>query len=133
MPWFESKLEGLPEAVAAFERVGRTFGPAGIQEVRDELLECAEFTATWAKSFVRVRSGRLERAIQAGLFRNRSLAASFVRVDYKKAPHAHLVEYGTRHSAARPYFKKAEEVAGPLILARLERKAAGMLNRSGCE
>ena len=48
-------------------------------------------------------TGRLKKSPVAKRYGNVAIAG----VDRKKAPHAHLVEFGTSHSAAHPYFRPA--------------------------
>lgn len=56
------------------------------------------------------RTGKLRESIVAGGFKKKQgkPVAAFVRVDRKKAPHAHLVEFGARAGAmpANPFFAR---------------------------
>ena len=53
-------------------------------------------------------TGNLKRSVEASAFKPRidKPTAAFVRVSHSIAPHAHLVEFGTSHSEANPFFKR---------------------------
>ena len=130
-PWFvELQVEGVKETIDRFERLRKAFGESGREELRDTLLENAGILKQWIETFMpRPVTGRLARSIGIGLYRN-PITASFVRVDYKIAPHAHLVEYGTSHSAAHPFFRRGIETAWPMILQNIERKTQYVIERA---
>ena len=130
-PWFvDVQIEGVKETTDRFERLRKALGDAGREELRDTLLENAEILKRWIETFMpRPVTGRLARSVGVGLYR-KPIVASFVRMDYKIAPHAHLVEYGTSHSAAHPYFRRGIETAWPMILQNIERKTEYVIARA---
>jgi len=52
------------------------------------------------------RGGNLKRSVVAKKFRSKGKSVAFVGIDYRVAPHAHLVENGTIHSAPNPFFTR---------------------------
>lgn len=100
------EVEGLDRAIA---KVRSLASALEAQEVEKVLLKGAQIVQREAKLRVRVKSGRLKSSIKARISkrRGRMVAGAFSAVDYKRAPHAYLVEYGTRHSRAKPYFRPA--------------------------
>lgn len=113
------QVEGLDEAVRRVQSLMYALEAKevekvlekGMREVRDE-----------AKRRVPVRTGLLKSAIKAriGKRRGRFVANAFAAVDYKKAPHAYLVEYGTRHSQAKPYFRPAWDAKKDEVKKQIE-------------
>jgi len=100
------QVEGLDEAV---RRVRSLTSSLEAKEVEQVLVKGMRVVRDEAKQRVPVRTGLLKSAIKAriGKRRGKFVASAFAAVDYKKAPHAYLVEYGTRHSQAKPYFRPA--------------------------
>ena len=124
------RVEGIKEATDRFERLRKALGDSGREELRDELLANADVMKRWIETFMpRPVTGRLARSVGVGLYR-KPIVASFVRMDYKIAPHAHLVEYGTSHSAAHPFFRRGIETAWPMILQNIERKTEYVIARA---
>ena len=124
------RVEGIKETTDRFERLRKALGDSGREELRDELLANAEVLKRWMDTYMpRPVTGRLARSIGVGLYR-KPIVASFVRADYKIAPHAHLVEYGTSHSAAHPFFRRGIETAWPMILQNIERKTQYVIERA---
>jgi hypothetical protein len=107
-------------------------GPKGREEFKDEAVSCAEFLQQWMRSYIHNVTGRLSRAIEAGAYRA-EIPAAYLRVDYNIAPHAHLVEFGTVHMGAKSYFRRGIDVAAPMILSRIERKAELIAARGGAK
>lgn len=56
-------------------------------------------------------TGNLKRGVESGVYKRRpgKPVAGFVRMSYKIAPHAHLVEFGARggEMPANPFFRRA--------------------------
>lgn len=100
------EVEGLDEAV---RRVRSLTSSLEAKEVEQVLVKGMRVVRDEAKQRVPVRTGLLKSAIKAriGKRRGKFVANAFAAVDYKKAPHAYLVEYGTRRSQAKPYFRPA--------------------------
>jgi len=123
-PWWvdvQLEVKGVRECQRYFQKVRRELGPEGLAEYKTEAVESAVLIRDWMRSFVHPVTGRLERAIQSGPY-GPGVMAAFIRVDYKIAPHAHLVEYGTVKMAAKPYFRRGLEVGSGLVLMNLMRK-----------
>jgi len=99
-----SYVEGLPECLAAFEKLGGTFDGMGLEL---ELLDCAGIMRDNIKMLApydptRKKGAHLRDAIVAKTFSRQTYEqpAAFVAIDYSVfgkhgAPHAHLVEFGT--------------------------------------
>lgn len=69
--------------------------------------------ARYAESKIRAElprpvTGRLERSLESGGFKKRpgKPVAAFVRINRRIAPHAHLVAFGTVHSAPNDFFTR---------------------------
>lgn len=75
-------------------------------------------------------TGNLKRGLVAKKFQRKGESQAFVAVDYRIAPHAHLVEYGTVKTRPHPFLRpaadtKQEEVARAVekrIIAGIEKK-----------
>jgi HK97 gp10 family phage protein len=65
-------------------------------------------------------TGNLKRAIRTGIFRKqkRGSPAVFMGIDYRRGPHAHLVEYGTKRRIPRKYSVLKFEIDGQIIYVR---------------
>ena len=87
-------IEETPEALAEV----RTRLLAGLEAAAAEL----EYTA---KAETPVKSGALQGTVHTKL--NEKVGALYLVAGGKGAPHAHLVEYGTRFAAANPFMKRA--------------------------
>lgn len=79
------------------------------KEVKKVLLEGARIIRDDAKKRVRKKTGTLRKAIRAKAFRNshKTTPGAFAAVDRKKAPHGHLVEFGTVNAPPHPYMRPA--------------------------
>jgi hypothetical protein len=125
-------IVGVAECEAALNRLRETVTVRGKQEMQTEALSCAQTLQRWIQAEIHDVTGRLSRGVQAGAYRG-NIPAAFVRVDYKIAPHAIIVEWGTSKMAARPYFRPGIAAASEMILRRLERKATELALRGGAE
>jgi HK97 gp10 family phage protein len=104
------RLEGVTELDAALKKLAESL-PA--DKVEPILLEQANRVITEGKPITPYDPGRkkgthLRDAWQAKLLPNRlgkNPAPAIAKMNYKKAPHSALVEYGTSHSAPHPYFR----------------------------
>ena len=113
------QVDGLDEAV---RRVQSITSSLEAREVEKVLSKGMRVVRDEAKRRVPVRTGLLKSAIKAriGKRRGRFVANAFAAVDYKKAPHAYLVEYGTRHSRAKPYFRPAWDTKQAQVKKQIE-------------
>lgn len=99
------EIEGLDEAIRKLKlydgksskAIGKVISKSG-RNIRDD-----------AKSHVPMRTGTLRDSLAARFNGNR--LQSVVKADYKKAPHAHLIEYGVEASVVKPENKKALKFA----------------------
>ena len=95
------EIEGLEEAIrrlklydtASSKSLSKAISKSG-RNIRDD-----------AKSYVPIRTGTLRDSLSARFSGNR--LQSVVKADYKKAPHAHLIEYGVEASVVKPTKKQA--------------------------
>ena len=61
----------------------------------------------------------------------KNIQAAFVAMDYRKAPHAHLVEYGARGGAmpANPFFRRGVQQSKVRAFNRVAWKVGSFLDR----
>ncbi|WP_374711534.1 HK97-gp10 family putative phage morphogenesis protein [Symbiobacterium terraclitae] len=113
------QVEGLDEAV---RRVRSLTSSLEAKEVEQVLVKGMRVVRDEAKQRVPVRTGLLKSAIKAkiGKRRGKMVAGAFSAVDFKRAPHAYLVEYGTRHSRAKPYFRPAWDTKQAEVKKQIE-------------
>lgn len=104
-------IEFSIEGAAEMERLLRALGPAVASRVGDKALRAAARPiVAEAKRLVPVRTGRLKRSIAVASERRRKGDNERVVLIGVKPPAsriAHLVEFGTAHSAARPFLRPA--------------------------
>lgn len=86
-------LEGMKDVVESVQAYMTALEP---KEIEGVLLVGARIIRDKAKKLVRVKTKRLRKAIRAkvGRRRGKTHATAFAAVDRKKAPHAHLIEFG---------------------------------------
>lgn len=92
------------------ERLLKELGPRVAQRVGDAALRAgAKPIVDAAKQRVAVRSGALRDSITVVSDRRRNDDARVVLIGFKKpaSGHAHLIEFGTAHSAAKPFMRPA--------------------------
>lgn len=106
------RLEGIPELAANVNKllatVGGSKGRAVGQEVKHVLMGGALVVRDEARDLVPVRTGKLKSAIFAD-YGDPKKPDVLVGVNYRIAPHAHLVEYGARggQMPPQPYMRPA--------------------------
>lgn len=107
MPFY-IEVDGLEEAIRKVQSIVSAVEAKDVEKV---LLEGAKIVQGEAKRRAPYRTGKLRRSIKAKIGKRRSkmVAGAFAAVDFKVAPHAYLVEYGTSRMRARPYFRPAWE------------------------
>ena len=95
--------------------------------VEDGLLKIAEGLRDNIKAVTPRKTGRLKSAVRASRFRAKITGrpAVFVAMNYKKAPHAHLVEYGHRARngkfvPAHPYFRPTLDMYQGIVLNAID-------------
>lgn len=97
------RFDGLEEIEAKLSKIiNRATGTAA----KEVYLKAGMKLRDRARSMVKVKTGNLRK----GIFAARGDASKqnvIVGVNYKIAPHAHLVEYGTVRAPAHPYMRPA--------------------------
>lgn len=100
-----------------------------IEELRERMAEDkvlslfaeqARLLANEMRARVPVRTGLLRSAIFSRRGRKGESPYAIAGVSGKKAPHAHLVEFGTVKMSARPFWRPATEALGPVIVRNIE-------------
>lgn len=95
-----AKWRGIAEARKAFAKLPEVARAAANKSVDDS----RKAVVADAKARVPVLTGALKKSIGSRQDKRRAKATVFA-----KAPHAHLVEFGTVHSAAKPFMLPAAE------------------------
>jgi HK97 gp10 family phage protein len=102
------RWEGIPELTARVNKILTRFdvNKGTADGLKRALMGGALVLRDEARDLVPVKTGKLKSAIFAAYGDDRKPNV-LVGVNYNIAPHAHLVEYGTSHSAAHPYMRPA--------------------------
>lgn len=106
------RLEGIPEIAANVNKLLKTVGGDKGRKVGDEvkrvLMGGALVVRDEARDLVPVRTGKLKSAIFAA-YGDEKQPNVIVGVNYRIAPHAHLVEFGARggEMPPQPYMRPA--------------------------
>lgn len=100
------EIEGLDEAIKKLKLYDNKSSLAIARSIRKGGVNIQNN----AKSKARVKTGTLRDNIKAKMSTTKLQSA--VRVDYRKAPHAHLIEYGVAESYVKPSRKKALKING---------------------
>ncbi|MFB5622536.1 MAG: HK97-gp10 family putative phage morphogenesis protein [Nitrosarchaeum sp.] len=118
-------ISGLRELIDQFDKLSK-FADTGemeekllgrARELRNDIRRNAPRSNKWSGS-VDVKPGNLRKSIESRKFRKKvpNSPAVYVRSSKKKAPHAHLVEYGTmnfrfpKHKKVLHFIYEGEEV-----------------------
>ena len=100
-------VQGIEELEAQLKEMIRQFDK---EEVDPILIDGGKVLAAAVKSKApRGPTGNLKKGIVAKQL-NRigdNPKTAFVGINYRRAPHAHLVEFGTSHSRPHPFFRPA--------------------------
>ncbi len=113
------RIEGLAELQAKIgEIINRTTG----REVKRVYMKGALILRDRARELAPVKTGKLRSAIFAAYGKPTSPNV-LVGVNYRIAPHAHLVEFGTVHAAPHPYMRPAVSQARTAVVQTI---AAGL-------
>ena len=96
-----SRFDGIEEMQV---KLARLINSSNAPEVKRVFVRMAAIARDDIKALAPVRTGTLRNAVFAGGGRDGETNA-LVGVNYRKAPHAHLVEFGTPHSAPKPFFR----------------------------
>ncbi|MBU1567719.1 MAG: HK97 gp10 family phage protein [Proteobacteria bacterium] len=113
----DKKTKDMLKDFHSFLTVGELGFSAGI---------AADIFAEEARSRVKVKTGKLKGAIVSRINKTQAQfgekGSAYVGVDYKKAPHGHLVEYGARGGKmpAQPYIRPSIDVKQGEAIAAVE-------------
>lgn len=111
-------LDGITQAA---EENARPAAQAGIQVLYDEVL----LRVPVSKSIRKTKSGRViaPGALKASIYQTfskdnsgKGFATYHSSWNYRKAPHGHLVEFGTSRSPAHPFLRPAHDAAAARAL-----------------
>ena len=109
------KIEGVEEIQ---RNIGKVLDRATGEEIKKTYMRGAMILVREAKSIVPVLTGKLRDAIFAA-YGDPSKSNVIVGVKYKKAPHAHLVEFGTVKAGPHPYMRPAISASRSSIAATI--------------
>jgi len=101
------EIQGLDELERRIKSLRSALEAKDVEEI---LVKGARLVRDDAKRRApRGPTGNLRRGVKAkkGKRRGKMYSTAFAAMDYKVAPHAYLVEYGTSKMRARPYFRPA--------------------------
>lgn len=126
-----TKLEGLEELGQTIERMRKSVKPENVEPI---VLKAAKIikASAWGRA-PRGPTGNLQRGIRAKVLKRNDFnnpAPAMVGIDFRVAPHAHLVEFGTIHAAARPFFRPAVDQKGPEAIKMVERELEALLEKA---
>jgi len=122
-----SEIEGLGECIKKFKQIERAFGSRG-----EYLLTVLLHNATIIRDIARGLApegptGNLKRGQVAKLYMYQipDRPAAFAAIDYRIAPHAHLIEFGHlardgSHVPAVPFFRPAIDGARTTIFRNMK-------------
>jgi len=102
----DMRIEGTKEITANLDRLDKDM----VEKVKQSLTDSAKTIADRARDNAPKKSGLLKSAIKYKPAKSPKFPyVALAVVDRKKAPHAHLVEYGARGGAmpAHPYLRPA--------------------------
>ncbi len=113
-------IEGMPEIESKMQSIAALLGPDVVEPI---LLEGAEAIAADIRNRAPVGpTGNLRRGVRATrLKRLDGSAAALAGMDFRIAPHAHLVEFGTVRMQARPFVAPAKAKV-PEVTERIQAK-----------
>ncbi len=129
---FTVDIQGMDEINKTIQRLAKSLKPDDVEPV---LLKGAKIIATEAKSRAkRGPTGNLKKAIRTKKLKRLGFgnqpAAVIAAVDRKKAPHAHLVEFGHAlvrngrvigHVPAYPFWRPAVDAKAGEAMSQVER------------
>lgn len=122
---------GLDEALRRVTSLKKSLEP---QKVETVLMKAARVV----KDEVKTRApqgptGRLKKAVKAkkGKRRGRLVTSALAAVDRKIAPHADLVERGTRRGPAKPYFRPGVDASHQRAVDTVDAGMKQLLERGG--
>ena len=125
------RMEGINELTRDFNKLSKAFEP---KQIADASLKSAEIIAKEAKRRApRGKTGKLKESIEAKPLQigfKGEITTAIAAVNRPIAPHAHLIEDGTSHMAAQPFFRPAVMSKSREAADRFENALANMVNRA---
>lgn len=126
----EFKVEGLDDLRRSLSAIRAIGGDRRLKEIAEEgarvlyrsMVDRAPYNPR------RRRGTHLRDAIFIGLGPP-EYANVLVGVNMRKAPHAWLVEYGSRFWSGRPYFRPAIELLGDVVMGMIQRGVEQLLGQ----
>lgn len=126
------QLKGFRKTIKTFDRVARSMGKDN-KYIENILLKGSGIIAAAARRNAPLGpTGNLKRGMVAKVFsRNPAFKpAAFAAVDFRIAPHAHLVEYGTVKTGAQPFFWRAVEASSGKVIRLIETETKKLIMRA---
>jgi len=126
-------LHGMNQLLKDFQALGDALAD---KEMENELLGIGNNLKRRIKSEApKGPTRRLKRSIISSRFKKKSRKfkhnpATFVAVDRKIAPHAHLVEFGTVKMAAKSFFRSTIDSEQARINENIKREAKNILKKT---
>lgn len=122
------RLEGTEELNTQLERLAAALGADAVEEI-------CEGGAAIVANAIRSRAprgptGNLQRSVVSKRLRRRGTdpAPAIAAIDYLIGPHAHLVEYGTVHMQARPFFRPGVDATKDAALKHLADEVSRLID-----
>jgi len=109
-------LEGVDQLLARFARAVDQI--SGDDRLYEDLLQAARVAQREVQELAPVRTGLLRSAIGAGRGRPELYQRGpsvVVVLNRRRAPHAHLLEYGTRYLRPRPFWRPGLSAVRPMV------------------
>ena len=106
------KVIGMAKTLKQMGKIGHSVDPPVVDPIA---MRTAKSIADNARARApKGPTGNLKRSIKS--FKGRNKGVALAVVDAKIAPHRHLVEFGTVHMPAQPYWRPAvEDNAGGIV------------------
>lgn len=131
------RIEGLQGAINKIVKLDRAFGADGLNTER-ELLSIAQAVRGNISAEVPTgETGNLKRGVVAKNFQKpiRNKPAAFTGIDYRIAPHAHLVENGHitssgSHTTPNRFFRRGVERSRTYVMMRLKKMIQNRIQRA---
>lgn len=119
-----AELIGARELEAALEQLPKATAKAVL---RRALLKAGEPTEKLARDYAPVRSGRLRRSLDVKTTLKKSqqgekygAVQAYIGASWPTGAHAHLVEFGTAHSAPNPFMRPAWDATRHEVLETIK-------------
>lgn len=106
------KLEGMVEIK---QRIGRIVTKANSADIKRVYMRGAMVLRNEARDLAPIKTGRLKAAIFAA-YGPPYKQTVLVGVNYRIAPHAHIVEFGSSHSPPHPYLRPAMNYTRSMVV-----------------